>query len=117
MLYHVIFRLLNWSTDNNLVFNAIKTKLMLLTTAQMKACHKLDEIKDLEIACIEKQLELVNEWKLLSFRIYQHLDWKSHINKVTKVCYATLSVLKKLKIYTPFDVRKQLAESVICFQN
>ena len=29
-------RLLNWSTDNNLDFNPTKTKLMLLTTAQMK---------------------------------------------------------------------------------
>ena len=30
-------RLLSWSSNNNLVFNATKTKLMLLTTTQMKA--------------------------------------------------------------------------------
>lgn len=41
---------------------------MLLTTAQMKAYHKLNEIKDLEIKCLEKQVELVNEWKLLGVK-------------------------------------------------
>ena len=47
---------------------------------------KLDEIKDLQIKCMEKQLELVNKWKLRDVAIYQHLDWIFHINKVTKEC-------------------------------
>ena len=55
----------------------------------MKAYHKLNKIKDLEIKCIEKQLELVNAWKLLGVTIDQHLDWKSHINN-TKECCPTL---------------------------
>ena len=46
---------------------------------------------------MEKQLELVNEWKLLGVIIDQHLDWKSHIDKITKECYTMLLVLKKLK--------------------
>lgn len=46
----------------------LKTILMLLSTAQMKAYHKLNEIKDLEIKCLEKQVELVNEWKLLGVK-------------------------------------------------
>ena len=33
---------------------------MLLTTAQINVCHKLDEIKDLEVKFMEKQLELGN---------------------------------------------------------
>ena len=67
-------RLLKWSTDNYLPFNATKTNLMLLTMAQMKACHKFDEIKDITIKCMEKQLELVTEWKLLGATIDRHLD-------------------------------------------
>ena len=35
----------NWSTNNNLLFSAVKTKSLLLTLAEMKSCHKLDEIK------------------------------------------------------------------------
>ena len=68
-------RSLNWSFDDNLVFNATKTKLM-LTVAQMKACHKLGEIKNLTIKFVEKQLELVNKWKLLGVLIDQHEAWK-----------------------------------------
>lgn len=34
----------------------------------MKAYHKLNEIKDLEIKCLEKQVELVNEWKPLGVK-------------------------------------------------
>ena len=44
-----LLRLLNQSTNNNLVFNATITKLMLLAMAQRKACHNLDEIQDLEM--------------------------------------------------------------------
>ena len=57
-------RILNCSTDKNIVFNATNTKFKVLTTAYIKTYHKLDETKDLEIKCMEKQLELVNEWKL-----------------------------------------------------
>ena len=64
---------------------------MLLTTAQMKACYKLGEMKNLEIKCIEKQLKLINEWKLPGVKIDQHVAWKSSINKIK--CYARL--LKK----------------------
>ena len=64
--------------------------------AEIKACHKLDEIKDLEIKCMEKQLELVNEWKLLRIIRDQHIDWNSHINKITRGCYASPSGFEKL---------------------
>ena len=37
--------------------------------AEIKACHKLDEIKDLEIKCMEKQLELPNDCKVLGIAI------------------------------------------------
>ena len=63
----------------------------------MKACHKPSISNLVEIKYVEKQVELVNEWKLLSVTIDQQLDWKSHIIKVTKECYATLPLLKKLK--------------------
>ena len=87
-------RLLNSFTYTNLVFNATKTKLMLLITVQIKACHKLDKINDLKIKCMEKQFEWVNEWKLLSVIIDQLLHWKFNINKIAEECCTALSVLK-----------------------
>ena len=33
---------------------------MLLATAQMKAHHKLEKVKDHEVKCMEEQLQLVN---------------------------------------------------------
>lgn len=66
----------------------------------MKTCHKLDKMKDLEIKCIEKELDLVNEWKLVGITIDQHLEGKSHINKIIKECYATLSILKNTLPFT-----------------
>ena len=50
----------------------------------MKVCHGLNKTKDIKIKFMEKKSELANEWKLLGFTIDQHLDWKSHINKITK---------------------------------
>ena len=65
--------------------------------------HKLDEIKDFEIQCMEKQLELVNEWKLLGVTIDQHLDWKSYINKLPKnatQCYRCSISFKDTLFFT-----------------
>ena len=73
---------------------------MLLATAQMKAHHKLEKVKDHEVKCMEEQLQLVNTWKLLNSAIDKHLHCNSHINKITSKCYATLSALKKRKRYT-----------------
>ena len=65
-------------------FDATKTKLMLLAMAQTKPWHKLDQIKDLEINCLKMQWEFENECKLLGVIIDDHLDWKPHINTITK---------------------------------
>ena len=79
---------------------------MLPTTTQMKSCDKLDEIKDLEIKHIEKQLEqsINGNLQVLQQTKIQIVYWKSHISKIIKERYATLSVLKKLKTYTIFHV-------------
>lgn len=50
----------------------------------MKVCHELDKTKDIKIKFTEEKSELANESKLLGVTIDQHLDWKSHVNKITK---------------------------------
>ena len=50
-------------------------RLMLLTTAQMKACHEHDQTKDLKMKSRKMHREFVNKWKILGLTIDQHLDW------------------------------------------
>ena len=59
-------------------------------------------------------LERVTTTRLLGTELQQNLDWNSDTNTKISSCYATLSVFfRKLKNLTPFQVRKQLAESLI----
>ena len=39
--------------------------------------------------------------------------WNKHINEVLKSCYGVLRTLKSFKRFTPFKVRKALAEALI----
>ena len=58
-------------------------------------------------------LERTDSTKILGVNFQEQLGWDNHINEVTKSCYATLSVLRKIKKLTPFNVRKQLSESLV----
>ena len=42
-----------------------------------------------------------------------NLNWKNDPDSKITSCYSTISVLKKLKHLAPFQLRKQLAESLI----
>ena len=43
----------------------------------------------------------------------QNLQWNDHITELISSCYGVLAVLRKLRRFTPFDVRKQLAEVLV----
>ena len=43
----------------------------------------------------------------------QHLTWEEHVANVIKSSYDTLQSLKLLKRYTPYKLRKTLAEALI----
>ena len=51
--------------------------------------------------------------KILGMKIDQHLMWEEHISNDTKSSYDTLRSLKLLKRYTPYKLRKTLAEALI----
>jgi hypothetical protein len=50
--------------------------------------------------------------KLLGVKLTARQDWKEHVADMTSSCYATLSVLCKLKNFASFKLRKQLVESL-----
>ena len=83
--------MLTWFSNNNLAFNATKTKAMLFTICKMEKLHGFDQ-NVVEFKCKDKTLDNVNEFKLLGMTIDKNLNWKKHINNTKKSCYATLNV-------------------------
>ena len=105
--------MLPWSSSNNLAaFNATKTKALLFVTHQIEMLHGFEQ-EVVKFKYKDKILEDVSELKLLGLTIDKNVNSKKHINNTTKPYYATLSVLRKNKKYTPQPVRQQLLESLI----
>ena len=74
--------------------------------------HHLDEY-DPNIVVSGYKLERIKSCKLLEVHINEHLKWDDHIKHVVSGCYATLSILRKLKCLAKYELRKQLAETLI----
>ena len=55
----------------------------------------------------------IKSCKLLGVHINEHLKWDDHIKHTVSGCYATLSILRKLKYLAKYELRKQLAETLI----
>ena len=111
-IYQSINKLSAWSKESTLAFNNDKTKVMILSTPQMSRVHRLDEY-DPNIAVSGYKLERIKSCKLLGVHINEHLKWDDHIKHTVSGCYASLSVLRKLKYLAKYDLRKQLAETLI----
>ena len=111
-IYQSINKLSAWSKESTLAFNNDKTKVMILSTPQMSRVHRLDEY-DPNIAVSGYKLERIKSCKLLGVHISEHLKWNDHIKHTVSGCYASLSVLRKLKYLAKYELRKQLAETLI----
>jgi hypothetical protein len=61
----------------------------------------------------DHKLERIKSCKLLGVHINEHFKWDEHIKHIASACYSTMSVLRKLKHLAPYDLRKQLAETLI----
>ena len=84
----------------------------ILSTPQMSTVHHLDEC-DPYIAVSGYKLERIKSCKLLGVHINELLKWDDHIKHTVSGCYATLSILRKLKYLAKYELRKQLAETLI----
>ena len=85
---------------------------MILSTPQMSRVHHLDEY-DPNIVVSGYKLERIKSCKLLGVHINEHLKWDDHIKHMVSGCYATLSILRKLKYLAKYELRKQLVETLI----
>ena len=85
---------------------------MAISTPQMKTHYQIKEEK-ISVKCNNITIERLSEWKLLGITLDKHFQLDKRISKLLKDCYSSLSMLKKLKLYTPLAVPKQLIESLI----
>ena len=102
-----------WSKATNLVFNGDKTKSVLFATRQMNRARQLDAPNLYKIINEGKEIERVSSFKLLGVTFNQDLTWNEHIKSTTRSAYQMLRALALIKRYTPFHVRKQLAEALV----
>lgn len=85
---------------------------MILSTPEMFRVHHRDEY-DPNIVVSGYKLERIKSCKLLGVHINEDLKWDDHIKHTVSGCYATLSILRKLKYLAKYELRKQLAETLI----
>ena len=102
----------SWSSSAQLALNPTKTQAMLLSTSQMARVHSLHENRQL-LEIDEKVVQYVQQSELLGVNFHEHLKWDEHVKEVSKSCYSTLSILRKIKNFTGFKLRKHLVESLV----
>ena len=101
---------------NGLVFNNDKLKY---TTFFLK--KKVND-KSYLIRSNRKSIAEETTIKLLGGNFDQNLTWSSHENGIFKASYGILRTLETFKRFTPFKVRKSLAELLVlsshwCYQD
>jgi len=97
-----------WSTDNGLIFNNDKLQMIIFRKPRSLPTDRSFLVRSNGHSI--KQESLV---KLLGVKIDENLSWIDQINHVTKSAQSILQVIKKFKRFTPFNVRKTLAESLV----
>lgn len=102
-----------WSKTTNLVFNGKKTKSVLFATRQMRKTHHLDSPDTYRIMNDGTEIERVGSFKLLGITFNEDLTWNEHVKKTTSSAHQTLRTLALIKRYTPYHLRKQLAEALV----
>ena len=106
-----------WSDVNSLVFNGMKTKIIIFSTRQMSLYHHLDNADTYLVVLnrneAENRIERKYSMKILGRKVDQHLKWEKYVSNAIKASYDTLRSLKLLKRYTPHELRKTLAEALI----
>ena len=98
--------MLEWSAANGLVFNNDKLKYITFPSKR-----KVNDNSYL-IHSNRKSIPEETTVKLLGVNFEQNLTWSSHVTSIVKA-YGILQTLKTFKRFTPFKVRKSLAESLV----
>jgi len=83
-----------WMKLNKLSLNISKTKAMIYHTVQRR-------INSPDIFIDGCKIDIVNEFDFLGIRLDKNMNWKSHVNMVTKKISKTIGILNKIKHFVP----------------
>ena len=103
----------DWALQNNLVFNDDKTKYMLLSSIQPSKSHNLSQPDKCKLIHDNEPVERLNSTKFLGVHFDENLTWISQVNNLIKLSHAKLRNMRLFKRFTPYKVRKTLAETLI----
>ena len=95
----------SWSNGKMLIFNSDKLKCVSFSKTRGSFSYLMRYDK--------KSIPYGKSAKLLGVTFDKNLNWSDHINNTLQSCYGTLRTLKNFKRFTPFKVRKTLAEALI----
>ena len=98
---------LKWSKNNGLVYNNDKLKSIVISS------KKSNDDKSFLIRAKGKSIQREPTAMLLGVTFDEHVTWKEQIKIITKSNYNILRMLKTFKRFTPWNVWKSLAESLI----
>ena len=85
-----------WCNQNHLVVNTIKTKSILICSAQKR--RRLHE-NTLQLTLCGAQIQCVDTLDLLGLLIDKNLTWHSHINKITKITSRLTGAMYRMRSY------------------
>ena len=104
--------LLSWTQANQLATNSLKTHYMICSTPALSRIHKLDDHTS-NVEMNNHQLPRTSHNKVLGITLDDKLKWDNHVSQVISSCYGILAILKKLKNFSNFKLRKHLVESLV----
>ena len=90
-------------------YNAKKTKNMLIGSQ-----FKLSQINsDLTVKVNNTPLERVIKHKSLGVQVDEYLNWRPHINAISKKISAGIAILKRVSHFIPFDTRVNMYNALV----
>ena len=89
----------SWLSANKLTLNVKNTKYILIGSK-----FKLSQINsDFTVKVNNKPLERVIKYKSFGVQIDESLNWRPHLNSISKKISAGLAILKRVSHFIPFD--------------
>ena len=96
----------DWLKCNKLSLNITKCKYMIFHMPQKR-------INQLQLNIENTAIDRVKDFNFLGLTINEHLNWKSHIDKLSNKISKTMGVLNKLKHFVPINARIMIYNSLV----
>ena len=97
---------------NKLSLNVAKTQSMVISTKQKLAVLK-SQAEQLNLHIHDKDLDGVQSIRYLGVHIDSTLDWKKHIQEVSKKISRSLGLIKYAKSFLPLDLLRNLYTGLV----